>query len=30
MTIETTADRRCKATCTCTDCKCGADCRCGQ
>ena len=29
MTIETTEDR-CKPTCTCTDCKCGADCRCGQ
>ena len=21
---------RCKPTCTCTDCKCGADCRCGK
>ena len=33
MTIETNQtneDRRCKPTCTCTDCKCGSDCRCGQ
>ena len=30
MTIETNEGRRCKAICTCTDCKCGADCRCGQ
>jgi hypothetical protein len=30
MTIETNEDRRCKTTCTCTDCKCGSDCRCGQ
>ena len=30
MTVETNNDRRCKPTCTCTDCKCGADCRCGQ
>ena len=30
MTTETTEDRRCKPTCTCTDCKCGDDCRCGQ
>jgi len=30
MTIETTEARRCKPTCTCTDCKCGSDCRCGQ
>ncbi len=21
---------RCKATCTCIDCKCGSDCRCGK
>jgi hypothetical protein len=30
MTIETNEDRRCKPTCTCTDCKCGSDCRCGK
>ena len=29
MTIETNEDR-CKPTCTCTDCKCGDNCRCGQ
>lgn len=22
--------QRCSATCTCTDCKCGSDCRCGE
>jgi hypothetical protein len=22
--------QRCAPTCTCTDCKCGSDCRCGQ
>ena len=30
MTTETTEDRRCKPTCTCADCKCGDNCRCGQ
>jgi hypothetical protein len=30
MIIETNEDRRWKATCTCTHCKCGPDCRCGQ
>lgn len=30
-TIETTEqNQRCKPTCTCTDCKCGNDCRCGK
>jgi len=29
-TIETNEDRRCKPACTCTDCKCGDNCRCGQ
>jgi hypothetical protein len=25
-----TEDQRCKPTCTCTNCKCGKDCRCGK
>lgn len=28
MTNEQTEDRRCKTTCTCTDCKCGDNCQC--
>lgn len=32
MTQQTTQtdDQRCKPTCTCVDCKCGANCRCGE
>ena len=29
-TIETNEDRRCKPACTCTDCKCGDNCRCSK
>jgi hypothetical protein len=27
---QTESTERCKPTCTCTDCKCGNDCRCGR
>jgi hypothetical protein len=30
MTEVTENTQRCSATCTCTDCKCGDNCRCGQ
>ena len=30
QTIETNENRHCKPTCTCADCKCGENCRCGQ
>jgi hypothetical protein len=30
MTEVTETPQRCSTTCTCTDCKCGADCRCGK
>lgn len=30
MTTREEAEQRCKPSCTCTDCKCGADCRCGK
>jgi hypothetical protein len=30
MTNQTNDADRCKPTCTCTDCKCGKDCRCGK
>lgn len=30
MTTQNEQNDRCKATCTCIDCKCGADCRCGD
>jgi|SwirhisoilCB1_FD_contig_31_21651138_length_245_multi_2_in_0_out_0_1 hypothetical protein len=30
MTNREDEARRCSTTCTCTDCKCGSDCRCGQ
>jgi hypothetical protein len=30
MTNTTNQNDRCKATCTCENCKCGANCRCGK
>lgn len=30
MTDRNDAAQPCKPTCTCTDCKCGNDCRCGR
>jgi hypothetical protein len=30
MTNQTEEKDRCKPTCTCTNCKCGSDCRCGK
>jgi hypothetical protein len=30
MTKQTEQTERCKPTCTCTNCKCGKDCRCGK
>jgi hypothetical protein len=30
MSNQTTEQQRCKPTCTCKDCKCGANCRCGE
>jgi hypothetical protein len=30
MTDRTEDTRRCSATCSCTDCKCGDDCRCNS
>ena len=30
MADKTNENDRCKSSCTCTNCKCGADCRCGK
>ncbi len=30
MTIQNNETDRCKASCTCTECKCGSDCSCGK